>query len=96
MTTAVGGAKKKLNRADFMFNQVTGQTLVKKPGDIDGVQFAIRYLTDCHASVFDYTGQVSKLTTKRSNAAAKDLKLIKIRARVMLYKSEQSLSLLIL
>lgn len=96
MTTAVGGAKKKLNRADFMFNQVTGQTLVKKPGDIDGVQFAIRYLTDCHASVFDYTGQVSKLTTKRSNAAAKDFKLIKIRARVMLYKSEQSLSLLIL
>jgi len=58
----VGGAKKKLNRADFMFNQVTGQTLVKKPGDIDGVQFAIRYLTDCHASVFDYTGQVSRLT----------------------------------
>jgi hypothetical protein len=56
MTTAVGGAKKKLNRADFMFNQVTGQTLIKKPGDIDGVQFAIRYLTDCHASVFDYTG----------------------------------------
>jgi hypothetical protein len=65
MTTAVGGAKKKLNRADFMFNQVTGQTLVKKPGDIDGVQFAIRYLTDCHASVFDYTGQVSK-TSKQT------------------------------
>lgn len=96
MTTAVGGAKKKLNRADFMFNQVTGQTLVKKPGDIDGVQFAIRYLTDCHASVFDYTGQVSKLTTKRSNVAAKDFNLIKIQARVMLYKSEQSFSLLIL
>lgn len=37
MTTVAGGAKKKLNRADFMFSQVTGQTLVKKPGDIDGV-----------------------------------------------------------
>lgn len=64
MTTVAGGAKKKLNRADFMFSQVTGQTLVKKPGDIDGVQFAIRYLTDCHASVFDYTGQVSCLPSK--------------------------------
>lgn len=40
-----------------MFNQVTGQTLIKKPGDIDGVQFAIRYLSNCHVSVFDYTGQ---------------------------------------
>ena len=72
MTTAVGGAKKKLNRADFMFNQVTGQTLIKKPGDIDGVQFAIRYLTDCHASVFDYTGQVSKLPNASSNTSTQD------------------------
>lgn len=72
MTTAVGGAKKKLNRADFMFNQVTGQTLIKKPGDIDGVQFAIRYLTDCHASVFDYTGQVSILPNASSNTSTQD------------------------
>ena len=54
----VGGAKKKLNRADYMFNQKTGETLVKKPGDIAGLEFAIRYLTDCHASVFDQTAAV--------------------------------------
>jgi hypothetical protein len=61
----VGGAKKKLNRADYMFNQKTGETLVKKPGDIAGLEFAIRYLTDCHASVFDQTAAVRPQKTQR-------------------------------
>lgn len=56
---AVGGPKKKLNRADYMFNQLNGVTCVKKPGDIDGIQFAIRYLDGCDASLYDWTSQVS-------------------------------------
>lgn len=59
-TNPVGGAKKKLNRADYMFSQKEGETLVKKPGDIAGLEFAIRYLTNCNASVFDQTAQVNK------------------------------------
>jgi hypothetical protein len=60
----VGGAKKKLNRADYMFSQKDSETLVKKPGDIAGLEFAIRYLNNCHASVFDQTAQVSKRSSK--------------------------------
>ena len=47
--------KKKMNREDYMFNQLTGQTVVKVPGSVDGIQFAIRYLEDCHASLYDYS-----------------------------------------
>ena len=57
----VGGAKKKLNRADYMFSQKENETLVKRPGDIAGLEFAIRYLTNCNASVFDQTAQVNSL-----------------------------------
>jgi protein XRP2 len=41
-----------------MFNQLNGVTCVKKPGDIDGIQFAIRYLDGCDASLYDWTSQV--------------------------------------
>lgn len=34
--------KKKLNRADYMFAGKTGEELIKKPGDINGIDFAIR------------------------------------------------------
>lgn len=57
--TSKPAPKKKLNRADYMFNQQEGATLVKRPGDIEGLDFAIRYLTNCTASVFDHTAQVS-------------------------------------
>lgn len=52
--------KKRLNRADYMFNQLNGQTVVKKPGDVNGIQFAIRYLENCDASLYDWTSQVRK------------------------------------
>jgi hypothetical protein len=38
MTT---GQKKKLNRADFMFSNKEGEELIKKPGDINGIDFKI-------------------------------------------------------
>lgn len=52
-------AKKKINRADYMFSQLKDQTVVKKPGDVAGFQFAIRYLENCNASLYDWTSQVS-------------------------------------
>ena len=39
--------KKKINRADYMFQQKKGEKLVKVPGQIDGKGFAIRYLEEC-------------------------------------------------
>ena len=45
--TSTAAPKKKLNRADFMFSQKTGEVLTKKPGDVYGMDFAIRYLEDC-------------------------------------------------
>ena len=47
--------KKKLNRADFMFADKTGEELIKKPGDINGVDFMIRNLTDCTVYLMDTT-----------------------------------------
>lgn len=51
--------KKKLNKADYMFKQQQGQTLVKKPGDINGLDFMIKDLDDCTVCLFDHTAQVS-------------------------------------
>lgn len=51
-------AKKKLNRADFMFTDKTGEELIKKPGQINGLDFSIRNLTDCTVYVLDVTAQV--------------------------------------
>ena len=31
--------KKKLNRADYMFVDKTGEELIKRPGDINGLDF---------------------------------------------------------
>ena len=50
--------KKKLNRADYMFANRTGEELIKKPGDVNGLDFAIRDLTDCQVFLLDTTAQV--------------------------------------
>lgn len=57
--SASAPAKKKVNRKDYMFNQLNGETVRKTPGQIDGLGFAIRYLENCHASLFDWSSQVS-------------------------------------
>jgi hypothetical protein len=61
MTTGapIGGIKKKLNMKDFMFNQLDGQNVCKKPGEVNGLEFRIRYLTKCTAAIYDNTAQVS-------------------------------------
>ena len=48
-TTGAPGApaKKKFNRADYMFAQKKGEKLMKIPGQINGKAFNIRYLEDC-------------------------------------------------
>jgi protein XRP2 len=47
--------KPKLNKADYMFRDKTGEVLIKKPGDINGIDFMIRNLTDCTVYILDYT-----------------------------------------
>ena len=37
----IGGIKKKLNMKDYMFSQQEGQTLIKKPGEVGGLEFRI-------------------------------------------------------
>jgi len=37
-------SKKKLNRADFMFKGKSGEILVKRAGDINGIEFKIQDL----------------------------------------------------
>ena len=51
--------KKKINRADFMFKEKDGETLVKVPGQIDGRAFAIRNLENCKVYLYDHIAQVS-------------------------------------
>lgn len=50
--------KKKLKREDFMFVSKTGETLTKKPGDINGIDFKIKDLHDCVVYLFDHTAQI--------------------------------------
>ena len=47
--------KKKLNRADYMFTNRTGEELIKVPGNINGLDFVIRDLTDCQVFLLDTT-----------------------------------------
>lgn len=39
---------------------------MKKPGDVNGIQFAIRYLEDCDASLYDWSSQVSSASLIQS------------------------------
>lgn len=49
------GKKKKLNRADFIFRDKTGEVLIKKPGDLNGLDFMIKDLKDCTIAILDHT-----------------------------------------
>lgn len=51
--------KKKLNRADYMFADRTGEELIKNPGQINGLDFQINKLTDCTVYLLDTMAQVS-------------------------------------
>jgi hypothetical protein len=48
-------AKKKLNREDYMFKDKVGEELIKRPGQVNGLDFQIRDLTDCTVYLLDIT-----------------------------------------
>lgn len=50
--------KKKLNKADFIFKNISNQTLVKLPGQINGIDFYIAELENCEVFLFDHMAQV--------------------------------------
>lgn len=52
-------AKKKFNRADFMFKKEEGKTLSKKPGDINGMQFKIADLENCTVFLVDHLADIT-------------------------------------
>ena len=39
--------KKKLNKQDFIFKNKSDETLVKVPGEINGIDFCIKNLKNC-------------------------------------------------
>ena len=51
----VATKKPKLNKADFMFKAQDGQTLIKMPGAINGIDFMIKDLNDCTVMLLDHT-----------------------------------------
>jgi len=51
-------AKPKVNKADYMFTDKTGETLIKEPGQLNGYDFMIKGLKDCTVCIFDRTAQV--------------------------------------
>ena len=50
--------KKKLNRHDFIFKDKKGETLIKRPGDINGIDFVIKNLEDCKVYLLDNIAQL--------------------------------------
>ena len=50
--------KKKLNKADFMFKSQKDQVLIKKPGDINGIDFMIKDLENCTVYLLDHIAQL--------------------------------------
>ncbi|DBA96359.1 TPA: hypothetical protein ACH3X3_002534 [Trebouxia sp. C0006] len=44
--------------SDFEFTDVSGQTLTKEPGSVNGESFALKNLTDCTVYLLDYTSEV--------------------------------------
>lgn len=50
--------KQKLDRKNFQFIGLSGQELVKKPGEINGQGFKLENLTDCTVFLMDNIAQV--------------------------------------
>ena len=49
------GAKKKFNRSDFILKQKQNETLIRRPGQLNGLDFAIKDLTGCTVIILDHT-----------------------------------------
>ena len=50
--------KKKLKREDIMFCKRQNETLIKKPGDVNGSDFKIADLDNCVVFLLDHTAQI--------------------------------------
>ena len=50
---------KKKDNSKYMFKNVKGQILIKKPGDIAGTQFKISDLDDCEVYLLDHIAELS-------------------------------------
>ena len=48
----------KLDRKNFMFTDKKNETLIKKKGDLNGLNFKIRNLQDCTVFLLDHTNGV--------------------------------------
>jgi hypothetical protein len=48
----------KLDRKNFMFTDKKDETLIKKKGDVNGLNFKIRNLTNCTVYLADHTNGV--------------------------------------
>lgn len=55
------GGKSKMDKRNFMFINLTGQELTKKPGEVNGNGFKISFLVDCTANVLDYSANVMRV-----------------------------------
>lgn len=53
------GQKTKLNRNNFIIKSKNGETVVKAPGDINGLDFAVKDLTDCTVFLIDHLAQLT-------------------------------------
>jgi len=51
--------KKKLNKADFTFKDKKSETLIKRPGDINGIEFMIKDLEGCTVILLDHSAQIT-------------------------------------
>jgi protein XRP2 len=49
----------KKDKSNYMAVQLTGQTVLKKPGDIAGQQFIMDNLKQCKVKVLDHVEQVT-------------------------------------
>ena len=49
----------KLNIQDFVFSHRSGETLVKRPGEVGGQQFIIEDCTDCDIFVLDWSATIT-------------------------------------
>jgi hypothetical protein len=56
--------EKKALREKLTMKQKKGETLWRKPGELDGKAFAINDLEDCIVYILDHTSQVSRFTPK--------------------------------
>ena len=59
MKPATEPVKKKRKRSELMFKKQEGQTLVKKPGDLDGSMFVMADLKDCAVFILDHTSTMT-------------------------------------